>query len=314
MNKRTVGALFLLLLLGTSGLAYGVGQASAQLSAKHPPKATLAQQNEDPATPDPATVATPDPATAATPDPATAAPAATPSPAPTTAPRAQATPKPKPRPTGGPRLLGSGDRGDQVRDLQARLKQIAWYHPDIDGSYGSVTSTAVRGFQVKRKIPATGVVDQRTMNRLHDMTRSPTSNELKNIVSSTASTRSRLDARCTTGRAMCIDKRSQTVRWVVDGKVEATYAVRFGASYSPTREGLFHVQSKSANHVSRLYGSAMPYSMFFSGGQAVHYSSDFAARGYAGASHGCVNVRDYNGVKWLFGQVDVGDKVVVYWS
>ena len=47
----------------------------------------------------------------------------------------------------------------------------------------------------------------------------------------------------------------------------------------------------------QLYGSAMPYAMFFSGGQAVHYSSDFAARGYAGASHGCVNVRDHAGIR-----------------
>ena len=58
----------------------------------------------------------------------------------------------------------------------------------------------------------------------------------------------------------------------------------------------------------------MPYSMFFSRGQAVHYSSDFAARGYAGASHGCVNVRDYAGLASLFGQVSTGDKVVVYRS
>ena len=58
----------------------------------------------------------------------------------------------------------------------------------------------------------------------------------------------------------------------------------------------------------------MPFAMFFSGGQAVHYSSDFAARGYAGASHGCVNVRDHAGVSWLFDQVNIGDKVVIYWS
>jgi hypothetical protein len=31
--------------------------------------------------------------------------------------------------------------------------------------------------------------------------------------------------------------------------------------------------------------------MFFGGGQAVHYSPDFAARGYNGASHGCVTLR-----------------------
>jgi lipoprotein-anchoring transpeptidase ErfK/SrfK len=66
--------------------------------------------------------------------------------------------------------------------------------------------------------------------------------------------------------------------------------------------------------VSNEYGSAMPYAMFFSGGQAVHYSSDFAANGYDGASHGCVNVRDRGAVAAMYDQVRIGDKVVVYWS
>jgi lipoprotein-anchoring transpeptidase ErfK/SrfK len=56
----------------------------------------------------------------------------------------------------------------------------------------------------------------------------------------------------------------------------------------------------------------MPYAMFFSGGQAVHYSPDFAARGYNGASHGCVNVRNLAGIQSLFAQARVGDKVIVY--
>ena len=56
----------------------------------------------------------------------------------------------------------------------------------------------------------------------------------------------------------------------------------------------------------------MPYAMFFSGGQAVHYSPDFAARGYSGASHGCVNVRNLVGIQSLFAQARVGDKVIVY--
>ena len=54
--------------------------------------------------------------------------------------------------------------------------------------------------------------------------------------------------------------------------------------------------------------------LFFSGGQAVHYSADFAARGYNGSSHGCVNVRDYNGIAWLFDQVGIGTPVIVYRS
>ena len=55
-------------------------------------------------------------------------------------------------------------------------------------------------------------------------------------------------------------------------------------------------------------------SLFFSRGQAVHYSSDFAAVGYNGASHGCVNVRDRAALAEVYGQARVGDRVVVYWS
>ncbi|HEU4811277.1 MAG TPA: peptidoglycan-binding protein [Nocardioides sp.] len=210
----------------------------------------------------------------------------------------------------GPPILGPGRAGDDVRDLQARLVAIQWLFGDVSGTYDVATTDAVRGFQAKRRIPVTGVVDQRTLDRLHEMTAVPSHAAMYNLGSQPGA----LDARCKVGRVLCVDKTSQTLRWVVDGQVRKTVDVRFGASYTPTREGVFHVYAKSADHVSRLYGSEMPYAMFFSGGQAVHYSSDFAARGYAGASHGCVNVRDLAAVAWLFGQVQVGDKVVVYWS
>jgi peptidoglycan hydrolase-like protein with peptidoglycan-binding domain len=212
----------------------------------------------------------------------------------------------------GKPLFQSGDNGHDVRAIQARLRQIAWYFGDVTGTYDSQTLTAVNGFQAKRAIPVTGAVDQRTLDRLDAMTTTPTSAELRNELPSPG----KLDPRCLTGRVMCIDKTTRTLRWVIDGHVEQTLDARFGSTLNdtPTREGLFHVYLKDADHVSRMYGSSMPFSMFFSGGQAVHYSSDFATVGYNGASHGCVNIRDYDGVKWLFSQVQVGDKVVVYWS
>jgi peptidoglycan hydrolase-like protein with peptidoglycan-binding domain len=210
----------------------------------------------------------------------------------------------------GPALLATGATGDGVRDLQARLKQIAWYFGDVTGTYADSTVTAVRGFQQKRGIPVTGEVDQRTQDRLNAMTYTPTYQQLHNILPKPGA----LDPRCKTGRALCVDKSGRNVRWVVDGKVLATYEVRFGSEEHPTREGLFHVTYKSRDHVSTLYHTSMPLAMFFSGGQAVHYSPDFAANGYNGASHGCVNVRDYDGMVWLFDQVHVGDKVIVYWS
>jgi lipoprotein-anchoring transpeptidase ErfK/SrfK len=213
-----------------------------------------------------------------------------------------------------PVVLEPGDKGPEVRALQARLRQLAWYAGDVTDTYGPRTAAAVKGFQLKRGFPAPGYVDRRTMARLTSMTHTPTKAELENKLTPMGNVPGKLDARCLTGRVLCIDKTSRTLRWVVDGKVQKTVDVRFGASYTPTREGVFHVYWKDADHVSKLFGSAMPFAMFFSRGQAVHYSSDFAARGYSGASHGCVNVRDYAGVKWLFEHVQVGDKVVIYWS
>ena len=210
----------------------------------------------------------------------------------------------------GPALHARGDSGEQVRDLQARLVSIAWLFGDVTGSYDAATVEAVRGFQAKREIPVTGEVDQRTLDRLHAMTYQPTYEAMHNIEPKLGG----LDPRCKQGSVLCIDKSSNSLRWVVDGAVQATYDVRFGSDELPTREGVFSVYSKSRDHVSSLYDTSMPFAMFFSGGQAVHYSPDFAATGYYGASHGCVNVRDYEGMAWLFDRIDVGTPVVVYWS
>ena len=212
--------------------------------------------------------------------------------------------------TPGPPLLERGDTGMWVRQVQARLQQLRWFDGKVTGRYAGSTVEAVEGFQAKREIPVTGQVDRRTLLRLKGMTREPTRAELFNIVPQGPA----LDPRCVTGRALCVDKTSRSLRWVVDGVVLRTVEVRFGSDELPTREGAFAVFRKSRDHVSSLYDTPMPFAMFFSGGQAVHYSPDFAANGYAGASHGCVNVRDRATVAWLFDQVRIGDKVIVYRS
>ena len=210
----------------------------------------------------------------------------------------------------GPAILDQGDSGDRVRDLQARLKQIGWFSGSVTGSYGSMTVGAVKGFQDKRAIPVTGEVDQRTWNRLTAMTRTPSNDEMHNRTPKPSA--AGLDSRCLTGRALCISKSTNSLVWVIDGKPQMRMDVRFGSQELPTREGAFSVGWKSRDHVSTIYHTKMPYAMFFSGGQAVHYSPDFAARGYNGASHGCVNVRNLSGIQSLFNDVRVGDKVIVY--
>ncbi|MFD6987440.1 L,D-transpeptidase family protein [Streptomyces sp. NPDC059943] len=233
-------------------------------------------------------------------------PPATPSPAPSkTATEKPAPPKPK-------IVLASGAEGDQVRELQARLRQIAHFNRAPTGYYGTVTADAVSSFQAKRGLPRTGTTDTVTWQRLLGMTKKPTAAQLRPPAVEKPPP-PKPDERCMTGRVLCISKTSRSLSWMIDGKVMSTMDVRFGSQYTPTREGVFKVGWKSRHHVSTLYDTPMPYAMFFSGGQAVHYSADFAARGYSGASHGCVNVRDEKKIASLFDQVRTGDKVVVYW-
>ncbi|WP_329614310.1 L,D-transpeptidase family protein [Streptomyces brevispora] len=226
------------------------------------------------------------------------------SPEPSTPPRS--TPPPDPQ---GKVLMASGAQGKQVRELQARLRQIGHFDRSPTGYYGTVTVAAVQSFQGKRGLTRTGKADTLTWQKLLGMTHVPTAAELD---PPTTRPVAKPDKRCMTGRVICISKNSRSLSWMIDGKVLSSMDVRFGSQYTPTREGTFSVYWKSRHHVSTIYHSAMPYAMFFSGGQAVHYSSDFAARGYNGASHGCVNVRDEGKIASLFAQVHNGDKVVVY--
>ena len=239
--------------------------------------------------------------------------------APQTAPRASTDLKTVPFEVSGelpiyPKALWrNGSSGTDVRKVEARLVQLKLLDKRyMDNSFGTLTRDAVKEFQTSKGIPPLGYVDQNTWTKLTAATHEPTQTEL--YPPAPVVDGKRLDQRCATGVALCIDKTGRKLRYVVDGVVKATMDVRFGAKATATREGAFTVGWKSRNHVSKLYDSSMPYAMFFSGGQAVHYSSDFAARGYAGASHGCVNVRDLNKIKWLFDQVNVGDKVIVYRS
>ncbi|MEU3906070.1 L,D-transpeptidase family protein [Streptomyces goshikiensis] len=207
-------------------------------------------------------------------------------------------------------VMANGDDSEQVRELQARLKQLKLMSVAPTGFYGSKTTTAVKSFQSRNGLTASGSVDAETWKKIQGLTKKPTADELR---PPTVNEVDAPDPRCMTGRVMCISKESRTLAWMIDGKVISTMDVRFGSENTPTREGVFDVGWKAKEWTSTIYHTPMPYAMFFSGGQAVHYSADFAARGYSGASHGCVNVRDKAKLSKLFDDVKVGDKVVVYW-
>jgi peptidoglycan hydrolase-like protein with peptidoglycan-binding domain len=226
------------------------------------------------------------------------------------APDAKSGPQPQDRAVpADPVMLATGARGAKVRELQARLRKLQLFDRNPTGYYGPVTTASVQVFQGQQGMDRTGTLTSRTWTALSARTSAPSRDEL---YPPTTLTLDDPDPRCLTGRALCVSKKSRTLAWYVDGNMRSAMDVRFGSAYSPTREGKFGVDFKSRRHVSTIYHTPMPYALFFSGGQAIHYSSDFAANGYRGASHGCVNVRDKKKIAALFDQVRKGDKVIVY--
>ncbi|MFI1222697.1 MULTISPECIES: L,D-transpeptidase family protein [unclassified Streptomyces] len=291
-------------LVALATLATGCEPGTAAGAQDAPPPVRATQAAAPTASPSPTASATDDAKARTAPPPSPSA--STAAPAPTTArPAPERSTAPPPRV-----LMRTGSESDQVRELQARLRQIGHFGRNPTGYYGSVTAGAVRSFQAKRQLATTGSTDAVTWQRLLAMTRVPTAAELDPPTERPVAAP---DERCLKGRVVCISKKSRTLAWMIDGRVVSAMDVRFGSEYTPTREGVFPVFWKSRDHVSTLYDTPMPYALFFSGGQAVHYSADFAANGYGGASHGCVNVRDKKKVAALFDQVRNGDKVVVYW-
>ncbi|MCS0637694.1 L,D-transpeptidase family protein [Streptomyces sp. LP05-1] len=291
-----------------AGCAPGTVRAGAPSARALPAPASAPPAPSAPAAPSPSATAAPAfvpvpaPATSWSPPPAPSAPA-----------KASATPSDRSRPSPEPRpaaLMAEGSESERVRELQARLRQLGHFHRNPTAFYGSLTAEAVSGFQRARGLDATGEVDRETWRRLVTASRVPTADELR---PPTTNELDRPDARCLTGRVLCVSKESRTLAWMIGGRVVSAMDVRFGTENTPTREGVFTVDRKEREWTSTLYHTPMPYAMFFSGGQAVHYSADFAARGYSGGSHGCVNVRDKERLAAVFAQVRPGDKVVVHW-
>ena len=63
--------------------------------------------------------------------------------------------------------LRKGDKGDEVKKLQQRLKELGYYNTSIDGSYGDKTVTAVKAFQERNKLTVDGTAGPATQKVLY---------------------------------------------------------------------------------------------------------------------------------------------------
>ena len=59
-----------------------------------------------------------------------------------------------------------GSTGQEVRNIQTRLKNWGYYHYNVDGIYGSRTASAVKSFQRKHGLTPDGIAGPATLSKI----------------------------------------------------------------------------------------------------------------------------------------------------
>lgn len=122
-----------------------------------------------------------------------------------------------------------------------------------------------------------------------------------------------MDLEASEKRWIQIDLKSQKlIAWEGGNQVYAI-TISTGKDSTPTRPGIFKIQTKLAK--SRMRGadydiSNVPYVMFYEGNYAIHGAFWHRKFGTP-VSHGCVNVA-VNHARWLFDWASVGTPVVIH--
>lgn len=77
-----------------------------------------------------------------------------------------------------------GSRGEEVRQIQTKLKRWGYYNGNIDGIYGSQTQAAVRWFQSKNGLVVDGIAGKNTLAAMGIFNSSTSSGSNANSTSS----------------------------------------------------------------------------------------------------------------------------------
>ena len=200
-----------------------------------------------------------------------------------------------------------------IMEVQHRLAQLGIYQGPVQGAFDQPTKDAIIAFRTSVGLTASDVMDERAWANLRGRTRNPSYAELFTAPPDSTETQD-LDPRCLSGKVVCISKEQLKMSLVVDGQVQFTRPARFARPGYESPVGEFRVWYMNNETVSNIFGerTPMPYAIFYNGDVAIHFSDDFADNGYASGSHGCSQLNDYQVAKWLYEQMQVGDRIVVY--
>ncbi|MFC8240933.1 L,D-transpeptidase family protein [Streptomyces chartreusis] len=192
--------------------------------------------------------------------------------------------------------------GDVTCSEETGLRQREverWLKRPVDGEQSKGDCKAIRAFQKKYRIkPAIGYAGPVTWATMQ-------------LVGARKNPNAARKCPVRAYRVACVDLDRQ-IAWVQHGKGGVVFGpvpIRSGRTGYETRNGWHAVYWRHKNHVSTLYKSPMPYSQFFSGGQAFHgvYGSLYTPVG----SRGCVNMTLKDSRK-LWGLLKKGDRVYVW--
>jgi len=167
-------------------------------------------------------------------------------------------------------------RIEHVTELQYRLKWVGAYKGPVSGFFNKATQRAVKKYQRRVHLKITGIATHKTWAKL---------------IPATIKARPLIPRPCKEGIGwhICYDRyRHQVTLWK-RGELRNSWLVRGGDRGMATRTGNFRVYWRDKDHVSGIYGTPMPYSQFFSGGQAFHGSAKMMDP-WQDHSAGCVNM------------------------
>jgi hypothetical protein len=166
---------------------------------------------------------------------------------------------------------------DHVRELQYRLRWLDIYGGSITGRFDARLTRAVKNFQQRNHLRVTGAANADTWAEL---------------IPKTVRAKRNIPDRCR-GRSVrwraCYDRSTHQLTLWKEGVLWNAWLVRGGSASDKTRLGTNTVFSRDKDHVSGIFGSPMPHSQFFDGGQALHGSVTMIDP-FVGHSHGCVNM------------------------
>ncbi|MDX3104399.1 L,D-transpeptidase family protein [Nonomuraea angiospora] len=188
-------------------------------------------------------------------------------------------------------VLRPGDRGEEVRQLQRRLREGGFYFGQAHGVYDEQTRYAVWGLQKSRGMVPRGEVGPKTWAALRR------TKGLRPLVPQGGADRVEISL---THQLLTVyrDNRPVLVTHVSTG-AEVQYCEKGHCGNAVTPVGDFRVTRKAPGWTQSRLGS-MFNSLYFLGGIAMHGSTEVPLRP---ASHGCVrmplstSVRVYNMVK-----------------